>query len=300
MNNMTLRHLEIFIKVYETQSITRAAEKLHIAQPSISLAIKEMETYYSVRFFDRMNRRIFPNSNADRFYEYAIHIMTLFAEMEKGIQDWSEEGTMRIGSSITISNNVLPQIIKAFKKKYPHLHIQLFVNNAETIEKSIIENKIDIALVETNLQNENIIQQPFMSDRLATIVGCHHPLLKEEKISLDKLLEYPILMREQGSSVTNLIKSIFTSHQCSVEFAMESTSTQAIIKCVEAHLGISTLPYMLVKQAIEENKVKEISVSELNIQRKYYIIHHKHKYLPPISQDFFETCINFENQDKYE
>lgn len=296
---MTLRHLQIFIKVYETQSITRAAEELNIAQPSISFAIKEMETYYSVQFFDRMNRRIFANSNADKFYEYAIHIMSLFLEMEKGIQNWSEEGVMRIGSSITISNAVLPQIIQDFKKQYPHLQIQLFVNNAKTIEKNIIENKIDIALIETNLQNENIIQQPFMSDHLTTIVSCHHPLLKEEIISLDKLLEYPILMREQGSSVANLMKSLFTAHQHTVEFAMESASTQAIIKCVEANLGISVLPYMLVKQAIEENKVKEIFVSELDIQRKYYIVHHKHKYISPISQDFFETCLNFEKQHKY-
>ena len=69
---MTLRHLLIFIQVYENQSITKAAQKMHIAQPSISLAIKEMENYYSVQFFDRMNRKIFPTIAAKQFYEYAV------------------------------------------------------------------------------------------------------------------------------------------------------------------------------------------------------------------------------------
>ena len=157
----------------------------------------------------------------------------------------------------------------------------------------IIENKIDFALVETHLQNDNIIQIPFMSDHLSTIVGLHHPLLLQKKIQLSDLHDYPFLMREQGSSVYNLVNSIFIAHQQSVEFAMESSSTQAIVKSVEAHLGISTLPYMLVKDAIEEKRVQEIFVPELNMKRSYHIIYHKNKYLSSLSKDFFEICQNY-------
>lgn len=74
---------------------------------------------------------------------------------------------------------------------------------------------------------------------------------------------------------------------------MESSSTQAIVKSVEAHLGISTLPYLLVKDAIEENRVQEIFVPELNMKRSYHIIYHKNKYLSSLSKDFFEICQNY-------
>ncbi|WP_050638354.1 LysR family transcriptional regulator [Candidatus Stoquefichus sp. SB1] len=290
---MTLRHLEIFIKVYEFQSITKAAQELHIAQPSISLAIKELEKYYSVSFFDRMNRKIFPTAAAKRFYEYAVHIISLYAEMEKGMKHWEAEGMIRIGSSMTIGHYVLPHIVQLLKEKYPNLNIKMFVYNSETLEKLIIENKIDFALVETHLQNDNIIQIPFMSDHLSTIVGLHHPLLSQKEIQLSDLHDYPFLMREQGSSVYNLVNSIFIAHQQSIDFAMESSSTQAIVKSVEAHLGISTLPYLLVKDAIEENRVQEIFVPELNMKRSYHIIYHKNKYLSSLSKDFFEICQNY-------
>ncbi|MBS5111790.1 MAG: LysR family transcriptional regulator [Coprobacillus cateniformis] len=290
---MTLRHLQIFIKVYEKQSITLAAKEMHIAQPSVSLAIKEMENYYSIKFFDRMNRKIFPTQAAIQFYDYAIHIVSLFLEMEKGIKNWEEEGNIRIGSSITISHYILPEILQTLKQRYPNLNIKVYVHNFKTIEKLLLENKIDLGLVETNLENNNIVQLPFMHDHLSTIVPLKHPLLKKKKIKLEDLLDYPILMREQGSSVTNLVTSIFVSHQLPVRFAMESSSTQAIIKGVEANLGISTLPFLLVKQAIEEEKVKAISVDELNIERTYHVIYHKNKYLSYISKDFFEICKEF-------
>lgn len=290
---MTLRHLEIFIKVYEKQSITLAAKEMHIAQPSVSFAIKEMENYYSVCFFDRMNRKIFPTEAAKQFYEYAIHIVSLFGEMENGIKNWEEEGNIRIGSSITISHYILPEVLQIFKKKYPQLNVKIYVNNAQTIEQLILENKIDIGLVETNFENNNIVQIPFMSDYLSTIVSLNHELLNKKLITLEDLLRYPILIREKGSSVTQLVTSLFISHQLTVDYAMESTSTQAIIKSVEANLGVSTLPFLLVRQAIEENRVKEIKIKELNIKRTYHIVYHKNKYLSTIAKDFFNICEDF-------
>lgn len=289
---MTLRHLQIFVKVYENQSITKAGHQLHIAQPSISLAIKELEEHYHIQLFDRMNRRIFPTSSANKLYQYAKHILSLYQKMEKDMQNYEEAGIIKIGSSMTISNDILPDILKQFKDKHSQIDVKIFVNNCENIEQLIIENKIDFALIENKPQNEDIVHIPFMSDYLSTIVAPHHPLLQKENIQLQELLAYPFLMREPGSSVYNLVNSVFITHQINVKPAMESTSTQAIIRAVEANLGIATLPYMLVKQALEENKVKEIYVKQLHIKRDYNIIYHKNKYISDIALNFFKTCQN--------
>ena len=80
---MTLRHMKLFIAVYQNQGVTKAAHQLHLAQPSISLAIRELEDYYGVRLFDRIGRRILPTECGKEFYGYAIHILSLFDEMEK-------------------------------------------------------------------------------------------------------------------------------------------------------------------------------------------------------------------------
>ena len=99
---MTLRHMKIFVAVNQQKSITRASNSLHLAQPSVSLAIKELEEYYHIRLFDRLSRRIYPTENGYRFYEYALHIVSLFSEMENKIPAWDANAPLHIGSSITL------------------------------------------------------------------------------------------------------------------------------------------------------------------------------------------------------
>ena len=101
---MTLRHMKIFVSVYQNNGITRASEELHLAQPSVSLAIRELEDYYGIRLFDRISRRLYVTEQGRMFYDYALHIVSLFDEMELGIRNWEHMGTLRIGSSITIGN----------------------------------------------------------------------------------------------------------------------------------------------------------------------------------------------------
>lgn len=290
---MTLRHLIIFIKVYENLSFTKAGKQLYMAQPAVSLAIKEIEEYYKIKLFDRIGRNIYPTDNAKNMYNYAIHIVKLFSQMEEEIQHWEEKGEIKIGGTLTISSYIFPIIIQQLKEKYPALKIKLYVNNYIELEKYIIENKIDIALIETDIHNENIIKVPFMKDHMVTFVNINHPLLSKNEITLTDLSHYPYYLREAGSSVTKIISSIFALYQIPIFIGMESTSNDAIIKNVEAGYGIGTLSYILIKEELEKHKIKEIKVKELNINRNYHIIYHKNKYISKTSRDFFKICMDF-------
>lgn len=290
---MTLRYLIIFIKVYENLSFTKAGKQLYMAQPAVSLAIKEIEDYYNVKLFDRIGRNIYPTSNAKRMYEYAIHIVKIFSQMEEDVQNWEEKGEIKIGGTLTIGSYVFPIVIPKLKEKYPSLKIKLYINNYIELEKNIIENKIDLALIETDLHNENIIKVPFMKDHMITFVNNNHPLLTKNKITLYDLSHYPYYLREAGSSVTKIVSGIFSYHQIPLFIAMESTSNDAIIKNIETSNGIGTLSYMLVKEDLEKNKIKEIKVNELEIKRNYHIIYHKNKYISKIFRDFFKICMDF-------
>ena len=113
---MTLRHMKIFVTVYRHSNITRAAEELHLAQPSVSLAVKELEEYYGIRLFERIGRRICPTEAGNEFYSYALHIVSLFEDIEKRIKNWDTLGTIRIGTSITIGTHILPGLIKKYQE----------------------------------------------------------------------------------------------------------------------------------------------------------------------------------------
>ena len=115
---MTLRHLKFSQPFTRHSSITRAAEALHLAQPSVSLAVKELENYYGIRLFERLGRRITPTEGGTAFYGYAIHIVSLFAEMETRMRNWDAFAALRVGTSITIGVSLLPGLIQAYQNGY--------------------------------------------------------------------------------------------------------------------------------------------------------------------------------------
>ncbi|MBM6839180.1 LysR family transcriptional regulator, partial [Clostridium saudiense] len=131
---MTLRHIKIFVAVCETGSATAAGEKLFIAQPSISLAISELEDYYGVKLFDRLSKRLYITEAGKYFLEYASHIIKIFEEMETGIRNFDTQGVIRVGASITIGNYLLPKYVENFKKLHPKIEVQAIIANSDTIE----------------------------------------------------------------------------------------------------------------------------------------------------------------------
>ena len=172
---MTLRHLKIFLAVYETGSTTAAAEELLIAQPSVSVALKELEEHYGVRVFERMSKRLYVTQAGQELYQYARHLVSLFEETEDAMKSLGASGTLHVGSSVTIGNYFLPGYIKAFQKEFPQVRIRVTVENTDTIEKLLLENGIDLGLVEGRIHSPFLLQLPYREDRLVMICSPEHP-----------------------------------------------------------------------------------------------------------------------------
>ena len=240
---MTLRYMKIFVSVYEHNSITKAADVLHLAQPSVSLAIKEMEEYYGTRFFERIGRHISPTGAGNELYRYALHIIELFDEMEQKIKDWDHCGTLRIGASITIGTHILPLMLKQYQEIYPMLKITVIIKQSAAIEQLVLENKIDIALIENQPEYADIMAIPFMTDHLCAIVPVTHPLADKKWVTLEEVSAYPFLMREKGSAGREILDAGFELKNITVHPVWESTSTQAIVKAVQRYGKSSWLPF---------------------------------------------------------
>lgn len=286
---MTLRHMKIFVTVYQNKGITNASQVLHLAQPSVSLAIRELEDYYGVHLFERIGRRIYPTECGKDFYGYALHIVSLFDEIEKKVRNWDTIGTLRIGTSVTIGTHLLPGIINQASAAFPGLTIEAVINNSATIEDHILDNTIDIGLIETRPEHPEILFEPFMKDTLCAIVPPNHPLGNRKQISLTELTAYPFLMREKGSAGREILDARFALEQLSVHPLWESSSTQAIVKGVAAGIGVAILPYLLVEQDIKDGIITMLPVTP-PLKRDFNIIYHKSKYLTANMTAFMGTC----------
>ena len=269
---MTLRHMKIFVAVCRTGSITAAGKRLFLSQPSVSQAISELEQNYGVKLFDRISRRLHITEAGTQLLQYAEHIVQLFDEMEQGIKNWDSVGKLRIGASITVGSCYLPDIVKQLMRKYPELQISATVDNSDAIEKAVTENGLDVAVIEGAVHNPYLLQKPLLDDRLTFLCS--------------RLQKEVFLLREKGSASRERFDELALANGLEAAPAWQSVSNHAILRAVQAGLGISILPYLLAEEYVQREEIALFTVQGITLQRKITAIWHKNKYLTQSARDF--------------
>jgi DNA-binding transcriptional LysR family regulator len=276
--NMKIRHLRIFKMVCEEESITKAAEKLYITQPAVSNAISELESHLGVYLFDRISRKIYLNETGRLFLTKVIKMLDLYDNLEQNVKELEENATIKIGSSITIANFILPKAIVDFETIYKNTPTKITIGNAEKIEEMLYNNEIDLGLIEGVIYNEELIKVPFSSYKLAIICSPKHKLALKDPIDINKLIQERLLLREKGSAIRDVFDSALLLHNLTANPEWTSINSQALIYAVKQNLGISILPKILVEEEISKGEIFEIKVNDFELVNINHIVFHKDKF----------------------
>ena len=276
---MTLRHMKIFLAVYQEQQITKAARQLCMTQPAVTRAIQEIEAYYGVRLFERINRKLYITQTGTMFYTYAVHIVDCFDQMEKGLRDWDQLGVLRVGATIALGTDLLPKVLVRFQQANPALQIRSVVSNGAALQQALLDNQLDFAVIEGSVGQEELASRAIAPDRLVLILPPNDPRAKWEHLALRDLADDPFLLRDKGSVGRAFLERVFAPHELPLQPVMESVSTQAIIQAVHLGLGISFLPERLVAEAIRSGVVATKQLDDESFQRENHIVWHKQKFL---------------------
>lgn len=287
---MTVRHLKIFVTVYQTGNITRAAKLLYMTQPSVSRAIQELETHYGVKLFERINRRLSVTESGKQLYAQALHIVDSFDMMEKGLRNWDEFGVLRIGATITIGTVFMPQAVARFQASHENLRVEVKVSNGAQLRQALLDNTIDLALIEGGFSDKNLVMKPFAQDRLVLILSPGDPLLQRKSLTLSDLKNCRFLLRENGSVGRSFLNHVFAARGFALTPLWESASTRAIIHAVSMGLGVSILPEQLVAAEIASGVIAMMPVSDEPFGRSNYIVWHKNKFLTQSAKAFISLC----------
>lgn len=276
--NMKIRHLRIFKMVCEEESITKAAEKLFMTQPAVSNAISELESHLGVYLFDRISRRIYLNETGKLFLTKVIKLLDLYDDLEQNVKELQDNSTIKIGSSITIANFILPKAIVDFQTIYKSTPTKVIVGNARKIEEMLYNNEIDLGLIEGVIYNEELVKVPFSSYKLAIICSPKHKLALEKPIDVNKLIQERLLLREKGSAIRDVFDSALLLHNLRANPEWTSINSQALIYAVKQNLGISVLPKILIEQEINSGQIFEIKVNDFELVNINHIVFHKDKF----------------------
>lgn len=289
---MTRKHMNIFAEVYRTCNITRASEKLHMTQPAVSRSIKELEEYYHIRLFERLNHRLSRTADGDRMYPYALRILDTFDDMEQTFRSGNSRTVLNVGASITIGNFYMPELAKEFQALCKDARLKIMISNGESLVRALLENQLDMALLENSVSSPMLQSVVFSEDRLVLITPPGHPLLSKKHVRLSDLTQYPLLMREAGSAGRSYLEHLFAVRHLVLEPLWESTSTQAIVRAVAGGIGISILPDKLAAPAILSGEVATRIISDAPLYRRYYLSYQKEKYMTEEMSIFLNLCLN--------
>lgn len=274
---MTVRHMQIFRTVCECQSITAAAGKLNMTQPSVSVAVRELESFYQVKLFERMNRTIYLTEAGETLREYADSILDQFEEAAEVLRDGSAMTKCVLGVNVSVGEVMLPEMLEKLRKNIPELKIEVFVGNTVTIEQKLNDNEIDFAVVDSLKDRERREIIPLCRGEMAAV--CAPSYWEGDRLTVKELTEHRLLLREKGSGNRVCIDAIFETHGCSARPVVESISDLSLIKLAENGFGITILPRELAQEQIRSGRLKEITLTDDTIDRRYFLAYNKKKYL---------------------
>ena len=291
---MTLRHLEIFLAVYDQQNMRRAAEKLYISQPTVSEAVREIEEEYGVLLFERLNHRLFVTTAGENLAVYARRLLGLFREMEDVLNTSAQRPILRIGATLTVGTCILPEILQRMQED-ERTPSTVIVENTRSIEELLARGELDIGFVEGEISRKELATTPVMEDPLIAVAAQPTP----QPITLEDLCRrYPLLMREPGSGTRAMVESTLQQKGVPYKERWVCSNTQALLRAAEAGLGAAILSRLLAQEAIQQKKLFEIPLTDCAMNRSFRLVWHKDKFQNPSFQCFCRLCREYAAEKK--
>jgi len=290
---MDFRRLEVFCKVYELRSFSKAALQSYLTQPTVSGYIAFLEDKFGAKLFDRLGKEISPTKAGETLYAYAKKILATKEEAERDINLvlGRKKGRLKLGGSTIPGQYILPSFLGRFKALYPNCKVILTIGDTKQIVEMTLNGEAEIGMVGARLNIPKLNFEPFTKDELILIVPGGHPLAKKAFVDFDTLKKAPFIIREPGSGTRMTMEHAFKEKGIEiseVNIVAELGSTEAVRQAVIAGMGVSILSKRAVEIEVNAGLVKAVKLDDMEIKRDFYLVYHTQKTLSPLAVAFLE------------
>ncbi len=288
---MDLRQLEIFVKVAELGSFSRAAEALGLTQPTVSEHIRTLESELGVRLLDRLGRGAAVTRAGELLVSYAARMLALAREARQALDSFQGRmsGALLVGASTIPGEYVLPPLIGRFKEKFPEISITLLIGDTQAVLGWVVEGRAEIGVVGARLPHRAVEYRELMPDEEVLVVPAGHPWHGRKQVSLEELASEPLLIRERGSGTRAALEAALEAAGLGLDtfrIVGEMGSTQAIKQAVKAGVGISVLSRRAVEEECRHGILWCLGVKDLQVTRAFHVVTHKDRSRSPLAEAF--------------
>lgn len=284
--NYTLHQLQVFSKVVQTKSITKASEELFMTQPAVSIQLKKFQEQFDIPLTEIIKKRLRVTDFGLEIYKMAERILSEVYAINYKTQAYKGllSGRLSLGV-VSTGKYVMPYFLSGFINQHEGVDLVMDVTNKAKVVESLSNGEIDFALVSIVPDRLDVFEEQLM-DNVLQFVGNKDFHIHGKKLSKHELEKYALIYREEGSATRKVMENFFEQKNLRARKKIELTSNEAVKQAVMAGLGISIMPLIGIREEIKHKKIKTIPVAGLPIKTKWRLIWLKDKHLSPVASEY--------------
>jgi DNA-binding transcriptional LysR family regulator len=278
---MNLNQLKIFYLAAKKGSLSAAAEVLCITQPAVTKGIQRLQEHYEIKLFNRFGKKMALTDAGEVLYGIAESIFEMENQAEESLRDFQQRkrGFIRILSSESFGSYYLPFIINRFTRLNPKIRICMEILPTDQIVEKTASLANDLGFISYPVPHKKLISREVLEDSYQIIVPANHPLAAKLIIEPEDLAGHSLILHEKGSAPRTSTEEYIRRHNINIAILMEHSNNEALKTAVEEGLGIAVITRRVVSKELTMGTLRAIPLSDPAMTRKFYLIHHKDKYI---------------------
>jgi len=288
---MDIRALEVFCKIVELKSFSRAAEAVYLTQPTVSGHIKVLEEFVGVKLLDRLGREVLPTKVGELLYGYAKQILALRNQAIQALEEYkgSLKGHLVIGGSNIPGEYFLPTLLATFKARYPEISITLRIADSREIVRGVLEGTVELGAVGAKFDDGQLIYLKLLEDELVLALPPGHAWATKPVVALKELVEQPMILREVGSGSRKVFEDALHAaglDSSALTVVAELGSTEAIRQALKSGAGVSVISLRAIQDDLDRGTLRTVPLEGIRLTRDFYLVYHKNRSRSPLCEAF--------------
>ncbi len=290
-----LRQLRAFSALACTGSFTQTARELHLTQSGVSHSMKALERETGCRLLDRLGKKAILTQAGEQLLQHAERILEEVDRARDSLTNLGKwgRGRLRIGSSITACQYVIPAVLREFKESFPEHAISIEPGDTRDLVESLLHRRVDLALcIEPGKENQ-LESHRLFTDELVFIVSALHPWAQSKKVVRSEIPRQNYILYRKSSVTSTLIEDYFREEDVVLNTVIEVGSMEATKELVKLGLGISILAPWIARKELEEGSLVQLPLGGRTLSRHWSILHWQNKRLNLAEETFMGLCRGF-------
>ncbi len=288
---MEIRQLRYFLAVAERQNFTRAAEMMHISQPSLSVQIAALEEELGAPLFDRLGRQVVLTQAGKLLHEHAERIARELEQAAQAVRELSgaERGQLVVGTLSTVNSYLIPPLVCRFRQRFPNIHLQVQARPSSEIVEALLANRFDVGLCLLPVSSERVTTIPLFDETLSLVapVGVRLP---RHRMRMRDVAELPLVLMPADYCLRKMIEMECAKAGVYPRISVEMTSPEGILEAVKQGAGLTILPELYARHRLGTGSLRMIELYDPVPRHAVGLAYLSHKYLGVAAREFLRLC----------